>query len=124
MKKLFLIIFSFITVMLYSQKVDSNKIYTASYYAYNTIRYTASGQKFNNNGLTVAHKTLKFGTKLKVTNIANNKSVIVTVNDRGPFKRTPDFKSYTRVLDLAKGAFQQIASTKSGVIKVKYEILE
>lgn len=121
MRKLFLIIFSFITVMLYAQ--ESPK-YSASYYAYNTVRYTASGQKFNNNGLTVAHKTLKFGTKLKVTNIANNKSVIVAVNDRGPFKRTPDFKSYTRVLDLAKGAFQQIASTKSGVIKVKYEILE
>ena len=124
MKKLFLIIFSFITVMLYSQKVDSNKIYTASYYAYNTTRYTASGQKFNNHGLTAAHKTLPFGTKVKVTNINNGKSVIVTVNDRGPFKKTLDFKHYYRVLDLAKGAFKQIASTSTGVIKIKYEILE
>ena len=66
----------------------------------------------------------KMNDEEEVTNLANNKSVIVTVNDRGPFKRTPDFKSYTRVLDLAKGAFQQIASTKTGVIKVKYEILE
>ena len=97
MKKLFLIIFSFITVMLYSQKVDSNKIYTASYYAYNTTRYTASGQKFNNYGLTAAHKTLPFGTKVKVTNVNNGKTVVVTVNDRGPFKRTPDFKYYSRV---------------------------
>ena len=124
MKKLFLIIFSFITVMLYSQKVDSNKIYTASYYAYNTTRYTASGQKFNNYGLTAAHKTLPFGTKVKVTNVNNGKTVVVTVNDRGPFKRTPDFKYYSRVLDLAKGAFKQIASTSTGVIKIKYEILE
>ena len=124
MKKLFLIIFSFITVMLYSQKVDSNKIYTASYYAYNTTRYTASGQKFNNYGLTAAHKTLPFGTKIKVTNINNSKSVVVTVNDRGPFKRTPDFKYYSRVLDLAKGAFLKIASAGTGVIKIKYEILE
>ena len=124
MKKLFLIIFSFITVMLYSQKVDSNKIYTASYYAYNTTRYTASGQKFNNHGLTAAHKTLPFGTKVKVTNVNNGKTVVVTVNDRGPFKKTPDFKYYTRVLDLAKGAFIKIASVSSGVIKIKYEILE
>ena len=124
MKKLFLIIFSFITVMLYSQKVDSNKIYTASYYAYNTTRYTASGQKFNNYGLTAAHKTLPFGTKVKVTNVNNGKSVIVTVNDRGPFKKTLDFKHYYRVLDLAKGAFLKIASAGAGVIKIKYEILE
>ena len=124
MKKLFLTIFSFITVMLYSQKVDSNKVYTASYYAYNTTRYTASGQKFNNHGLTAAHKTLPFGTKVKVTNVNNGKSVIVIINDRGPFKRTPDFKYYSRVLDLAKGAFLKIASTGAGVIKIKYEILE
>ena len=124
MKKLFLTIFSFITVMLYSQKVDSNKVYTASYYAYNTTRYTASGQKFNNHGFTAAHKTLPFGTKIKVTNVNNGKSVIVTVNDRGPFKKTPDFKYYTRVLDLAKGAFLKIASAGAGVIKIKYEILE
>lgn len=124
MKKLFLIIFSFITVMLYSQKVDSNKVYTASYYTYNTTRYTASGQKFNNYGLTAAHKTLPFGTKIKVTNVNNGKTVVVTVNDRGPFKRTPDFKYYSRVLDLAKGAFLKIASAGTGVIKIKYEILE
>ena len=124
MKKLFLTIFSFITVMLYSQKVDSNKVYTASYYAYNTTRYTASGQKFNNYGLTAAHKILPFGTKVKVTNVNNGKSVVVTVNDRGPFKRTPDFKYYSRVLDLAKGAFLKIASARTGIIKIKYEILE
>lgn len=110
--------------MLYSQKVDSNKIYTASYYAYNTTRYTASGQKFNNHGLTAAHKTLPFGTKVKVTNVNNGKTVVVTVNDRGPFKKTPDFKYYSRVLDLAKGAFLKIASAGAGVIKIKYEILE
>lgn len=124
MKKLFLIIFSFITVMLYSQKVDSNKVYTASYYAYNTTRYTASGQKFNNYGLTAAHKTLPFGTKIKVTNVNNGKSVIVTVNDRGPYKKSLDFKYYTRVLDLAKGAYLKISDVSTGIVKIKYEILE
>ena len=124
MKKLFLTIFSFITVMLYSQKVDSNKVYTASYYAYNTTRYTASGQKFNNYGLTAAHKTLPFGTKVKVTNVNNGKSVIVTVNDRGPYKKSLDFKYYTRVLDLAKGAYLKISDVSTGIVKIKYEILE
>ena len=124
MKKLFLTIFSFITVMLYSQKVDSNKVYTASYYAYNTTRYTASGQKFNNYGLTAAHKTLPFGTKIKVTNVNNGKSVIVTVNDRGPYKKSLDFKYYTRILDLAKGAYLKISDVSTGIVKIKYEILE
>jgi rare lipoprotein A len=110
--------------MLYSQKVDSNKIYTASYYAYNTTRYTASGQKFNNYGLTAAHKTLPFGTKVKVTNVNNGKSVIVTVNDRGPYKKSLDFKYYTRVLDLAKGAYLKISDISTGIVKIKYEILE
>ena len=118
MKKLFLIIFSFITVMLYSQKVDSNKIYTASYYAYNTTRYTASGQKFNNCGLTAAHKTLPFGTKVKVTNVNNGKTVVVTVNDRGPFIKGRD-------LDLSKTAFFKIAPSRlSGTMKVKIEIIK
>ena len=70
------------------------------------------------------HTTLPFGTKVKVTNVNNGKSVVVTINDRGPFKRTPDFKYYYRVLDLAKGAFLKIASAGAGVIKIKYEILE
>ena len=110
MKKLFLTIFSFITIMLYSQKVDSNKIYTASYYAYNTTRYTASGQKFNNYGLTAAHKTLPFGTKVKVVNKTTGKSVVVRINDRGPFVKG-------RTIDLSKKAFQSIASIKKGVLK-------
>lgn len=122
MKKIFLIIFSFITLVLYSQ--ENSKIYTASYYAYNKPRFTASGEKFNNHGFTAAHKKLPFGTKVKVTNVDNNKTVVVTINDRGPFKKTPDFKYYFRELDLAKGAFLKIASTKEGVIKIKYEILD
>ena len=65
-----------------------------------------------------------FGTKVKVTNVNNGKTVVVTVNDRGSFKKTPDFKYYYRVLDLAKGAFLKIASAGAGVIKIKYEILE
>ena len=62
-----------------------------------TICKTANGDKFNSNKLTAAHKTLPFGTKVKVTNIKNNKSVIVTINDRGPFTKG-------RIIDLTKSA--------------------
>ena len=64
--------------------------------------------------MTCAHKTLKFGTKLRVTNPDNNKSVIVTVNDRGPFIRGRD-------LDLSYGAAKKIGIVKIGVARVKME---
>lgn len=77
---------------------------------------TASGKIFNMYKLTAAHKTLPFGTKVKITNLNNNKSVIVIINDRGPFIRNREF-------DLSKQAFKQISSLKNGKIKVKYKIL-
>ncbi|MGE5944480.1 MAG: septal ring lytic transglycosylase RlpA family protein [Flavobacteriales bacterium] len=81
-------------------------------------RKTASGEKFDNNLYTAAHKTLKFGTKIKVTNIANNESVIVTVNDRGPFVKD-------REIDLSKKAFMEITKHKlTGFLTVNIEILQ
>ena len=80
-------------------------------------RKTANGQIFDQGKLTAAHRTLAFGTKVKVTNVSNNKSVIVTVNDRGPFIRG-------RIIDLSKSAFKVIGNTRSGVLKVKMEILK
>ncbi|MGA4506455.1 septal ring lytic transglycosylase RlpA family protein [Propionibacteriaceae bacterium G1746] len=74
---------------------------------------TATGETFNPWGMTAAHKTLPFGTKLKVTNVANGKSVVVTINDRGPYIGG-------RCLDLAKGAFLQIAPESAGVAQVTY----
>jgi rare lipoprotein A len=80
--------------------------------------YTANGEKFDPNGLTAAHKTLPFNTKVRVTNPSNGKSVIVRINDRGPFVSN-------RCLDLAKGAFLQIATVSAGVIpNAKYEVLK
>lgn len=77
---------------------------------------TASGEKFSNNKLTAAHRKLPFGTKVKVTNLANNKSVVVTINDRGPFSSGKD-------IDLSKKAFQQITDNKNhGELKVSLEI--
>ena len=79
-------------------------------------RFTASGQKFNTEHLTAAHKTLPFGTRVRVTNLSNNKSVVVTINDRGPFVKG-------RVIDLSKAAFREIENISKGVTKVKLEIL-
>lgn len=86
----------------------------ASWYALHSK--TASGERMNPALLTAAHKKLRFGTKLKVTNMHNGKSVIVRVNDRGPFIRG-------RVLDLSKGAATQINMVRSGTAKVCYEII-
>lgn len=91
----------------------------ASYYAnkFNGKR-TTSGRKFDNNKYTAAHKKLPFGTKVKVTNLANGKSVIVEVIDRGPFVRT-------REIDLSKRAFMEITNNKSaGSMRVDIEIIE
>jgi len=79
---------------------------------------TANGEKFDNNLYTAAHKTLKFGTKIKITNTANNEFVIVTVNDRGPFVKG-------REIDLSKRAFMDITKHKlMGFATVNIEILQ
>ncbi|WP_100615306.1 septal ring lytic transglycosylase RlpA family protein [Confluentibacter citreus] len=81
-------------------------------------RKTASGEKFDNNLYTAAHRTLKFGTKIKVTNTVNNEFVIVTVNDRGPFVKD-------REIDLSKKAFMEITKHKlTGFLIVHLEVLE
>ena len=80
-------------------------------------RKTASGEVYDKSELTAAHKTLPFGTKVKVTNIRNGKSVVVEINDRGPYVKS-------RVLDLSQAAFNEIGHTNSGVMQVEYEILE
>lgn len=79
---------------------------------------TSSGIRFDNNKYTAAHKILPFGTKVKVTNIASGKSVIVEVIDRGPFAKS-------REMDLSKRAFMEIAKNKGiGVMMVNIEIIE
>jgi rare lipoprotein A len=85
---------------------------------YDTGSRTANGERFDPNGLTAAHKTLPFNTRVRVTNPANGKSVIVRINDRGPFISG-------RCLDLARGAFVMIASVSTGVLNnARYEVLK
>ena len=86
----------------------------ASFYGNESGSKTASGQRFNQNAMTCAHRSLPFGTKLRVTH--RGQSVVVTVNDRGPFVRG-------RVLDLSTGAARAIGLTGAGVGKVTAEVV-
>ncbi|NPA67256.1 MAG: septal ring lytic transglycosylase RlpA family protein [Chlorobi bacterium] len=78
---------------------------------------TASGEIFDMNKLTAAHRKLPFGTMVRVTNLKNNKSVIVRINDRGPYKKG-------RVIDLSKKAAEVTGLIKDGVAPVKIEIVK
>jgi rare lipoprotein A len=80
-------------------------------------RKTASGELYDNAKKTAAHKKLPFGTKVKVTNTKNSKSVIVRINDRGPFVKG-------RVVDLSSLAFSSLASLDDGVIDVEIVVIE
>lgn len=96
-------------------KVESGK---ASYYSdkFQGNR-TASGELYDRNKLTAAHRTFPFGTICKVTNLANGKSVNVKINDRGPFSKA-------RVIDLSYKAMEILDGIKAGVIEVKVEVVE
>ncbi len=85
----------------------------ASYYK--SGKRTANGERFDPMGLTAAHRSLPFGTKVLVTNLRNGKSVVVRINDRGPFIKG-------RVIDLSLGAARVVGLQRSGVAKVKFEI--
>jgi rare lipoprotein A len=86
----------------------------ASYYGNESGSRTASGQRFNQNAMTCAHRSLPFGTKLRVTH--GGQSVVVTVNDRGPFIRG-------RVLDLSTAAARAVGLTSAGVGRVTAEVV-
>jgi rare lipoprotein A len=86
----------------------------ASYYSQG--QRTASGVRFNPGALTAAHRSLPFGTRVRVTNRANGRSVVVTINDRGPFVGG-------RVIDLSRAAAQAISMTGAGVAAVSLEVL-
>ncbi len=78
---------------------------------------TANGERYNMNGISAAHKTLPFGTVVRVTNLNNGRSVDVRINDRGPFVKN-------RVIDLSKGAAKKIDMITAGVVPVRLQILK
>ncbi len=90
----------------------------ASYYATKfQSKKTASGERYDKAKKTAAHRKLPFGTKVKVTNTKNGKSVIVRINDRGPFVKG-------RVIDLSGSAFKAIANFDDGVVEVKIKVIK
>ena len=91
---------------------------SASYYAAKFHgRRTASGEVFNNNAMTAAHRTLPFGTKVRVTNPATGKSVVVRINDRGPFTRG-------RMIDVSRAAAEELGLVQRGHAMVELTRVE
>lgn len=105
---------AFAAVFLFVAPASAASSGFASYYK--SGHRTANGERFNPHGLTAAHRSLPFGTKVKVTNLRTGKSVVVRINDRGPFIKG-------RVIDLSLGAARVIGLTASGVAKVSFAVL-
>ncbi|MEW6256823.1 MAG: septal ring lytic transglycosylase RlpA family protein [Pseudomonadota bacterium] len=93
---------------------DGGQTGTASYYWQG--KGTASGERFNPNAMTAAHRTLPFGTKVKVTNLRNGRSVVVRINDRGPFIRS-------RVIDVSRAAAGELGFTGRGLTQVRVAVV-
>jgi len=119
-----------LTMLLFLVGCSSHKNYTsqpdlldysesgkASYYsAKYQNRKTASGERFNNRLMTAAHKSLPFGTQVIVTNMINGKTVVVTINDRGPYVKG-------RIIDLTQSAFSKIENIDKGIVEVKIRVV-
>ena len=95
-------------------QVKARQIGVASYYTMG--KTTANGEHFNPSGLTAAHRTLRFGTRVRVVNLRNGRSVTVRINDRGPFIKG-------RIIDLALGAAKRIGLHHSGIARVRLEVI-
>ena len=116
MKQIILTIL-FSSIFLYA-KAQTSETGLASYYSDKFEgKTTASGEVYSSSKMTAAHRSLPFGTRVKVTNSANDRSVIVIVNDRGPFVKD-------RIIDLSKGAAVKLGYIEEGVAKVKIDILD
>jgi rare lipoprotein A len=101
----------------------------ASWYGYETLRHnkgrmTANGEVFDPREMTAAHKYLPLPTHVKVTNLENNRSVIVRVNDRGPFPSDRNPSSGERIIDLSAGAAKKLGFYQKGLARVKVEAIE
>ena len=109
-----------------AQEYDETGI--ASWYGYETRRQkdghmTANGEAFDPEGLTAAHKYLPLPINVKVTNLENGRSIIVRVNDRGPFPSTSNPKSGKRIIDLSYGAAKRLGFHKKGLAKVRVKVI-
>lgn len=120
-KRILLVVIMMISTLgIYSFKsyaTDAKTSFASFYHDKFNGRKTASGEIFSNKGLTAANKTLPFGTEVKITNLISGKSVVVRVNDRGPYHSS-------RAFDLSKAAFDSIGDLRKGTIAIEYEIID
>jgi rare lipoprotein A len=115
MKNLSIILVTFLCSFSSSESIYKG---TATYYGENyTGRLTASGEKFYKDSLTAAHKYFKFGTVVKITNLANDSTRLVKINDRLP-------KSSKHIIDLSYGCAKELNFIRRGVIPVTFEIVD
>lgn len=112
MRKLMYVIVLFV-MMSFIDNISKASYYGKEHHG----KRTASGQLFDMNKLTAAHRSLPFGTKVLITNVDNGKSVIVVINDRGPFVKSREF-------DLSKAAFEKISNIKKGVTSIEWSLVE
>ena len=96
-------------------KANASSYGVASFYTED--EWTASGERFNTHAMTAAHPTLPFGTRLRVTNVTNGRSVVVRINDRGPFVAG-------RVVDLSGSAAESLGMVERGIVKVKLDVVQ
>jgi rare lipoprotein A len=99
----------------HAARANSSSYGVASFYTED--EWTASGERFNTHALTAAHPTLPFGTRLRVTNVTNGRSVVVRINDRGPFV-------HGRVVDLSGSAAESLGMVERGIAKVKLDVVQ
>ena len=99
------------------QAHPSGNLYRGYASWYDEPQMTASGERFDKNAFTAAHRTLPMGTHVRVTNVKNGKSVVVRINDRGPY-------SHGRIIDLSKAAARQLDMIDAGVAPVTLEVLK
>lgn len=107
---------------------EYEEVGNASWYGYETLRQkgghmTANGEAFNPKALTAAHKHLPLPTNVKVTNLENGRSIIVRVNDRGPFPSAHNPKSGQRIIDLSQGAAKRLGFYRQGTARVRVETI-
>ena len=108
------ILFHFVSPSQGSQDKQSPEYGHASWYAMTSI--TANGERASPDTMTVAHKSLRFGTRIRVTNLRNSQSVVLCVNDRGPFIEN-------RIVDVTKAAAQKLGFVKSGWTEVRVDVV-
>ena len=124
MKRAILVIIAMISTLgSYSFKYSANgddevkTSYVSYYHEKFNGKKTASGDVFSNKKLTAAHRTLPFGTKVRLMNPKTQKSVVVTINDRGPFHSS-------RAMDVSKAAFDSIGNPSAGTMAIEYQVIK